>query len=159
MIDYDELLAYTIAFKRDYLPQKESKKSTVFENLPKSRIQHCERSELRIHFEWTKVDWKCQKCSFLASFEYLKLAVKQFYQTADRSLWIVQKLVENSNETIYYPIRIDLSGNSIWPQALGFQKSPKLTILDIFDELLSTQNVNLIRNVEWDFSAIFKHCA
>ena len=34
------------------------------------------------------------------------------------------------------------------PQALGFQKSPKLTILDIFDELLSTQNVNLIRDVE-----------
>ena len=25
MIDYDELLAYTIAFKRDYLPQKDSK--------------------------------------------------------------------------------------------------------------------------------------
>ena len=45
----------------------------------------------------------------------------------------------------------DLSGNSVWPQALGFQKSPKLTILDIFDELLSTQNVNLTRftrNVE-----------
>ena len=67
--------------------------------------------------------------------------------------------MENSNATIYYPIKIDLSGNSVWPQALGFQKSPKLTILDIFDELLSTQNVNLIRNVEWDFSAIFKHCA
>ena len=24
-------------------------------------IQHCERSELRFHFEWTKVHWKCQK--------------------------------------------------------------------------------------------------
>ena len=29
---------------------------TMFENLPKSRIQHCERSELRLHFEWTKVN-------------------------------------------------------------------------------------------------------
>ena len=29
--------------------------STVFENHRKSRIQHCERSELRLHFEWTKV--------------------------------------------------------------------------------------------------------
>ena len=32
---------------------------TVFENWQKSHIQHCERSEL--HFEWTKVDEKCQK--------------------------------------------------------------------------------------------------
>ena len=29
--------------------------NTVFENHRKSRIQHCERSELRLHFEWTKV--------------------------------------------------------------------------------------------------------
>ena len=28
----------------------------VFENHIKSLIQHCERSELRLHFEWTKVD-------------------------------------------------------------------------------------------------------
>ena len=32
------------------------KSSTVFENQRKSRIQHCERSEVRLHFEWTKVD-------------------------------------------------------------------------------------------------------
>ena len=30
--------------------------NTVFENHRKSRIQHCERSELRLHFEWTKVN-------------------------------------------------------------------------------------------------------
>ena len=30
--------------------------STVFENHRKSLIQHCERSELRLHFEWTKVN-------------------------------------------------------------------------------------------------------
>ena len=29
---------------------------TVFENHRKSSIQHCERSELRLHFEWTKVN-------------------------------------------------------------------------------------------------------
>ena len=38
--------------------------STVFENHTKSLIQHCERSELRLHFEWTligqKNDGKCQ---------------------------------------------------------------------------------------------------
>ena len=30
--------------------------NTVFENHRKSLIQHCERSELRSHFEWTKVN-------------------------------------------------------------------------------------------------------
>ena len=29
---------------------------TVFENHRKSLIQHCERSELGLHFEWTKVN-------------------------------------------------------------------------------------------------------
>ena len=46
---------------------------TVFENHRKSSIQHCERSELRLHFEWTKVD---SKCSFWRVFEKLNLAVK-----------------------------------------------------------------------------------
>ena len=49
---------------------------TVFENHRKSLIQHCERSELRLHFEWTKVNYK-----FWRVFENLKLAVKQCYQT------------------------------------------------------------------------------
>ena len=40
---------------------------TVFENHRKSRIQHCERSELRLHFEWTKVNQKCQKWFILAN--------------------------------------------------------------------------------------------
>ena len=34
---------------------------TVFENHRKSRIQHCEGSEQRIHFEWPKVHYKCPK--------------------------------------------------------------------------------------------------
>ena len=53
----------------------------VFENLPKSRIQHCERSELYLHFEWTKVHQKCQKWPIWRVFENLKLAVTQCYQT------------------------------------------------------------------------------
>ena len=48
-----------------------------FENHRKSLIQHCERSELRLHFEWTKVNWKIGEF-----FENLKLAVKQCYQTS-----------------------------------------------------------------------------
>ena len=34
----------------------------------KSLIQHCERSELRLHFEWTKVSYKYQKWWIFASF-------------------------------------------------------------------------------------------
>ena len=34
----------------------------------KSLIQHCERSEIRLHFKWTKVNSKCKKWSILASF-------------------------------------------------------------------------------------------
>ena len=41
---------------------------TVFENHRKSIIQHCERSELRLPFEWTKVNQKCQKLFSLAIF-------------------------------------------------------------------------------------------
>ena len=33
----------------------------VFENHRKSLIQHCERSELHLHIEWTKVHEKCPK--------------------------------------------------------------------------------------------------
>ena len=50
---------------------------TVFENHRKSLIQHCERSELRLHFEWTKVKLKNAKNGPIwRVFENLKLAVK-----------------------------------------------------------------------------------
>ena len=48
----------------------------VFENHRKSLIQHCERSELRLHFEWN-----AKNGPFWRVFENLKLAVKQCYQT------------------------------------------------------------------------------
>ena len=68
---------------------------TVFENHRKSLIQHCERSELRLHFERTKVNKKCQKWSILASF----LSPEACGQTVlpDRSVLIGQALVENAN--------------------------------------------------------------
>ena len=56
--------------------------------------------------------------------------------------------------TNFCPLKIDLSGNTYWPQASGFQKLAKSTIFGIFNELLSTQYVNVARfarNVEWDF--------
>ena len=41
--------------KRSIFPPIITQCITVFENHRKSLIQHCERSELRLHFEWTKV--------------------------------------------------------------------------------------------------------
>ena len=67
---------------------------TVFENYRKSLIQHCERSELRLHFEWTKVNSKRQKWSILASF--WKPEVCGQTVLPDRSVLIGQKLVENA---------------------------------------------------------------
>ena len=60
----------------------------------KSLIQHCERSELSLHFEWTKVHWKCQKWGNLASF----WTPEAYGQTVlpDMSILIGQELEENA---------------------------------------------------------------
>ena len=62
--------------------------ATVFENHRKSLIGHCEQSELRIHFEWTKMPKMVHFGEFLNS--------KACSQTVlpDRSVLIRQKLVE-----------------------------------------------------------------
>ena len=73
------------------------------------------------------------------------------------SHWISLKILAFS--TNFCPNKTDLSGNTVWPQASGFQKLAKLTIFGIFNELLSTQNVNVARfarNVEWDFFCDFQ---
>ena len=69
-----------------------------------------------------------------------------------------RKILAFSNN--FCPIKIDLSGSTVWPQASGFQKLAKLTIFGIFDELLFTQNVNVAhfaRNVEWDLFLWFSN--
>ena len=52
--------------------------TSQFENRPKSRIQRCERSELRLHFKSIK---NSKNGPFWPLFVNLKLAVKQCYQT------------------------------------------------------------------------------
>ena len=66
----------------------------MFENHRKRLIQHYERSELHLHFEWTKVDQKCQKWSILTSF--LKPEACGQRVVPERSILIGQKLVENT---------------------------------------------------------------
>ena len=60
----------------------------------------------------------------------------------------------------FCPIKSDLSGNTAWPQASGFQKTRQNgTFLAFFNERLSTQNVivaRFARNVEKDFLCDFQ---
>ena len=54
--------------------------------------------------------------------------------------------------TNFGPIKIDLSGNTVWPQSLDFQKLAKLTVLGIFNE----RKRSFARNVEWDIFCDFQ---
>ena len=62
--------------------------------------------------------------------------------------------------TNFCPFKIDLSGNTVWPQALDFQKFAKMHhFWPFFNEVLSIQNVGIARfarNVEWDFFCDFQ---
>ena len=67
---------------------------TVFENHILSLIQHCERSVLRLHFEWTQVNQKFKKWSNLKSFWKPKACGQT--ELPDRTVLIGQKLVEKA---------------------------------------------------------------
>jgi len=54
---------------------------TVFENHRKSLIQHCERSELRLHLSGRKLIKNAKNGPFWRNFGKLKLAFKYCYQT------------------------------------------------------------------------------
>ena len=78
-----------------------------------------------------------------------------------RHFELILSIVKTENRHIFCPILTDLSGNTVCPQATGFQKLAKLTIFGIFNELLSPQNVNVARFarlVNKTFSGILKHC-
>ena len=79
----------------------------MFEIKRKSLIQHCERSELRLHFECTKVD---QKWSILTSFRKPEACSQSVLP--DRSILIGLKLVEKFKwdilgyfQTMWYPYK------------------------------------------------------
>ena len=85
-------------------------------------------------------------------------------------LWYIGTVFENPQKcriivsilafsTIFCPIKIDLSGNTVWPQASIFQKLAKMTIFAFFNHPLSTRNLNVTRfarNDEWDFFLEFQ---
>ena len=68
--------------------------SHVWKSQKKSHIQHCESSEPRLHFEWTKVHQKCQK---LVNFgEFFKTWSLRSNSGTRQITFIVQKIVENA---------------------------------------------------------------
>ena len=61
---------------------------------PKSLILHCQRSELRLHFEWKKVHHKCQK---MVNFgEFLKTWSLRSNSGTRPVTFVVQKMVEKA---------------------------------------------------------------
>ena len=69
---------------------------TVLENHRKSLIQHCQRSELHLQFEWTKKS--IQKLVHFGKLLKLNFAVKQCYLKGQK-LGEMPKLAFSPNET------------------------------------------------------------
>ena len=62
--------------------------------------------------------------------------------------------------TTFCLMKSDLSGNTVSPQASGFQNSPNYIVFDKLNERLSTQIVNVARfarTAEGGFFVIFKY--
>ena len=81
----------------------------MFENNRKSLIQHWERSELRLHFELTKVNLKSQKWSIWASF-WKPVACGQTV-LPDMSHLIVQKIGGKNENTTNKNLKSDILSN------------------------------------------------
>ena len=64
-----------IQFKNQFKNQNFSE-TRCLKNTEKSLIQHCERSELLLHFKWTKVYQNAKNGPFWRVFEKLKLKAK-----------------------------------------------------------------------------------
>ena len=62
------------------MEKKRQTKSHGVSKPQKKSHQHCERSELRLYFKWTKVHQNAKNGQFWRVFENLNLKVKQCYQ-------------------------------------------------------------------------------
>ena len=54
-VEEPPVIPYTKLHHWPFSPWLPCKQRTVFEN-PKKSLIYCERSELRLHIEWTKID-------------------------------------------------------------------------------------------------------
>ena len=73
------------------------------------------------------------------------------WKSPKKSHWNFSILVFSTN---FCPIESDMSVNTVWLQASGYQKLAKITLFEFLISFLATPNVNVARlacNVEWDF--------
>ena len=68
----------------------------------------------------------------------LKISTFRIFFKREHIVWKILKILHLNFwilafSTNFCPIKTDLSGNTVWPQASGFQNSPKWTILGIFN--------------------------
>ena len=110
---------------------------------------------------WTCWNIDCNQCNHIQNGRllwYIYVFISTLFENYSKCrIWIFGILEFFTN---FCPIKIDLPGNTVWPQASGFQKLAKIDIFWHFLlPLLSTQNVNVARsarNVEWDFFCDFQ---
>ena len=89
-----EFEAWDPKLKKEFLNRRQQRRNTVFENYKKCIIQHYERSELRLHFEWTKKSVKMPKMA--NSSEFLKTWSLRSNSVTRQVNKIRQKLVKNT---------------------------------------------------------------
>ena len=91
------------------LGKPNNKQDTVLEDKRKSLIQYCERSELCLHFGWTKVNQKWQNGQFWRVFENLSLwSNSATRQVSFKRTKIGEKIpkLNNSNETFWLLLKL-----------------------------------------------------
>ena len=106
-------------YPNQLLSKKQLLSYTMFKNRSKSRIQLCEGSELRLLFESTCVQQKCQKWSIL---------VKQCYQTGHhqyyKNWWKMTRLEGQMRHFQYFSNIVSISSFYGCASISEFQRSP-----------------------------------
>ena len=104
------------------------------------------RTAMKVQVSWTKSRVKC----FLSIRTLFSLDWNANTEINWHQIVLLYQPYETELSTNFCLFKIDLSGNTVWPQTSDFQNLVKI---DHFWHL-STQHINLAgfaRNVEWDF--------
>ena len=112
--------------------QKVGLRSHDFVALPLETRHECDEDQI-----W-KIEEKSEKCSFLGGLYWWKADFTVFKNHSKCRIWI---FVFSTKQ--YGPIKIDISGNTVWLQASGFQKLVKMDYFLM--STLSCPNVNATR--------------
>ena len=105
-----------------------------------------------LHFKMTDSQWKNGMFDCFNNVGNCKLKwfhiVWKLLKMSHLNFWIL------SFSTNFCPIKVDLSGNTVWPQASGFQKLAKMDYFGYF--WWTFVHSKCKRNVKWDFFCNFQ---